>query len=49
MIASQTSMEAAFELANLDKDIRNIICDVGVRLTIQSLGLDQPSTNRRSS
>jgi hypothetical protein len=49
MIASKTSMEAAFELAKLDEGIRNITCDVGGRLTIKSLGLDQPSTNRRIS
>jgi hypothetical protein len=38
-------MEAAFELSKRDQGIRNIICNVGVRLTIQSFGLNQPSTN----
>jgi hypothetical protein len=32
MIASETSMEAAFELPKLDEGIRNIICDAGGRL-----------------
>jgi hypothetical protein len=40
MIASDTSMEAAFEPAKLDEGIGMGVRNVGGRLIVQSLGLD---------
>jgi hypothetical protein len=47
MIASETSIEAALEPSKLDEGIGNRIRDLGGRLAVQSLGLDQPSADRR--